>query len=129
MHGGRVMRASSMAPTRRSDLALIVATAAVFLAVAMVSYIEKAFAFALCFSVFMAIAQTKRDSWKDARFWTLFLGIAALHFVAIALVRIPEIKFGLLGLPFALVDGFAIYGLLNWIERRFPVIKDSDSGK
>jgi choline-glycine betaine transporter len=110
-------------------MALVVSTAVVFLAVAMVSYIEKAFAFALCFSVFMAIAQTKRDSWRDGRFWTLLLGIAALHFIAIALIRVPEIKFGLMGLPFALVDGFAIYGLLNWIERHFPVIKDEDTGE
>ncbi|MBX9797043.1 MAG: hypothetical protein K2Y03_09180 [Sphingomonas sp.] len=89
----------------------------------MVSYIEKAFAFALCFSVFMAVAQTKRDSWKNGRFWALLLCVAALHFIAIALIPVPEIKFGLMGLPLALVDGFAIYGLLNWIERRFPTKK------
>lgn len=125
------MRAPSnrVAPTRRSDLVLIAATAAVFLAVALISYIEKAFAFALCFSVFLAIAQTKRDSWKDARFWIIFLVIAAVHFAVIAAVRIPDIKFGLLGLPFALVDGFAIYGLLNWIERRFPAVRHADADK
>jgi choline-glycine betaine transporter len=121
------MRVWSISPSRRSDVALVVSTAIVFLAVAMVSYIEKAFAFALCFSVFMAIAQTKRDSWKDRRFWALLLGIAALHFIAIALIRVPEIKFGLMGLPFALVDGFAIYGLLNWIERQFPAKNESSS--
>lgn len=34
-----------------------------------------------------------------------------------------------MSLPFALADGFAIWGLLNWIERRFPIARDASSDK
>lgn len=114
---------------RRSDLIFGALTAIVFGVVALISSLDKALVFAVMFGVFSAIIQAKWDSRSDKRLWIIIAILAIVHIVVISLIRIPELRFGLVSLPFALVDGFAIWGLLNWIERRFPAVRDADAGK
>jgi hypothetical protein len=87
------------------------------------SSLGKAFALALAFGVFLAIIQTKTESWADPRFWIILAVLAVIHVVVLSIVHIPEPRAGLEAAPFAFVDGFAMFGLLNWIERRFPRMK------
>lgn len=117
------------ATSRRSDVILGAATLLVFVAVMLISNLEKALVFAVMFGVFSALAQSKWESRKNRLVWVILAVLAVIHIVVLSLVRIPELRFGLISLPFALVDGFAIYGLLNWIERRFPVVRDVDAGE
>jgi nicotinamide riboside transporter PnuC len=107
-------------PTRRSNLVLVASTALVFLIVSLVSSLEKALIFSTVFAVFLSIVQTKRDSRRDRRFWIMIAILAIIHLAILSLVQIPTLQFGLMVLPFALVDGFAMWGLINWIDRRFP---------
>ena len=81
--------------------------------------------------VFVTIILTKRETRKESlaerRFWLIIAILAAIHILAISLIRVPELQFGLLVLPFALADGFAMWWLINWIERRFPLAGDTGS--
>jgi len=70
--------------------------------------------------VFAAIVQMKWESRHDRRFWIAIAAFAAIHIVAIVLIKFPTPKFGLLSFPFALIDGFLMFGVLNWMEKRFP---------
>jgi hypothetical protein len=106
--------------SRRSDLILGAATLAVFIVVAMLGSLEKALACSIVFGVFLSIIQTKWESQVDRRFWFIIIGLALVHVAALWLIHIPELQFGLVSLPFALVDAFAMWGLINWVERRFP---------
>lgn len=114
------VRPNGAVVSRRSDLILIASTALVFLVVVVFSNLEKALAFSVLFAVFLSIVQTKRESWSDRRFWFILSVLALAHIAVLSVINIPELKFGLIVLPFALLDGFAIYWFLNWIERRFP---------
>ena len=71
--------------------------------------------------VFATIIQTKSESHKESlsdwRFWLIIAIFAVFHVVAIIIINFPELKSGLILLLFALVDGFVMWFLINWIER------------
>jgi hypothetical protein len=106
--------------SRRSDLILGLATICVFGLVALVASLERALVFSVVFGVFFSIVQTRWKSQNGRRFWLIIAILATIHVVVLSLIRFPEPSFGLAVLPFALVDGFAMWWLINWIERRFP---------
>ncbi|KPF52365.1 hypothetical protein IP65_16515 [Novosphingobium sp. AAP1] len=108
------------ADDRKATRLGILLVAIVFIAVAVISDLEKALAASVTFGVFMAIIQAKWESRNDWRFWAVIAIFAVIHIVAISVIRFPEVRAGLVSLPFALVDGFIMWGLINWIERRFP---------
>lgn len=115
------------AKDRRPDLILGACTAAVFIGVAMVSSLEKALAFSVAFGVFSAVIQAKWKSRHDWRLWAIVGIFGIAHVAILSLIHIAEPRFGLASLPFAIVDGFAMLGLINWIERRFPLGPDADN--
>ena len=84
------------------------------------SNLEKALTASVTVGVFVAIIQTKWESRNDWRFWAVVAVFAVIHVVAISIIQFPEVRAGLVSLPFALVDGFIMWFLINWIERRFP---------
>jgi hypothetical protein len=49
-------------------------------------------------------------------FWVSIAVFLFVHASAIVLVNIPHLSAGLIVLPLALADGFAMWGILNWIE-------------
>lgn len=111
--------------SRRSDFVLAVSSLCVFGLSSLVTNLETALAIAVAVMVFIAIIQTKRDSWTDKRFWALLAVFAVAHIILFSLIHIPKLQYGLMALPFALVDGFAMWGIINWIDRRFPRPKRS----
>jgi hypothetical protein len=106
--------------SRKSDLISAALIIFIFICVALISSLEKALAFSVTFGVFLAIIQTKWENRKNKRFWIILTILAIIHVVVLSLIHIPELRFGLICLPFALADGFAMWGLINWIERCFP---------
>lgn len=110
--------------SRRSDLVLGMSTIVIFIGISLFSSLEKALACAIIFGVFLSIVQTRLQRQNDRRFWAIIAILAIIHIIALWLIHIPELRFGLMSLPFALADGFAMWGLINWIERRFPRASD-----
>ena len=104
--------------TRRSDLILAGACSVVFCAVALFSTLERALLFAVASSVFLAVIQTQPVVHRDERFWWLISALALVHLLILSLVPLVEFPFGLVVLPFALVDGFAMWALVKWSEKR-----------
>jgi len=104
--------------TRRSDLILAASCLLVFAAVALVSTLERALVFAVASGVLLAIIQTQPVARRDERFWRLIGALALVHLVIFLLVPLREFQFGLVVLPFALVDGFAMWALVRWWEKR-----------
>lgn len=106
--------------SRRSDLIVIASMAVIFILVALISNLEKALAFSALFGVFSTVIQTKVKGQRDRRFWIAISVLAVAHVIFLSLIYIPPLRFGLMALPVALVDGFAIWGIISWIDRRFP---------
>jgi hypothetical protein len=106
--------------SRRSDFVLGALTLSIFILVYCVSNAENALAYSVVCGVFLSLIQAKWNSRRDGRFWVIMAIFAFLHVVILSLVHIPQLKFGLMILPFALADGFAMWGFINWIDRRFP---------
>jgi hypothetical protein len=96
---------------------------AVFSLVAWASNLEKGLAAGVTFGVFAAIVQTKWASRGDWRFWAIIALFATIHVLVIFIVRFPEARAGLVSLPVALVDGFIMWGLINWVEKHFPCVR------
>ena len=57
----------------------------------------------------------------------LIAALAIIHVVALSFIRLPEPRFGLVVLPFALADGIVIWGLISWLERHFPDGANADT--
>jgi hypothetical protein len=106
--------------SRRSDLVLVVLCLCVFIPVALVASLEKALAFSVAVGVFVSIIQTERKSWSDKRFWMILAVFGLMHIVVLSLIHIPPLQYGLECLPFALADGFAMWGIIKLIQRHFP---------
>jgi hypothetical protein len=104
--------------TRRSDLILAVSCLLVFGAVALISTLERALVFAVASGVFLAIIQTQPVARRDERFWRLIGALALVHVLILSFVPLREFQFGLIVLPFALVDGFAVWALVKWWEKQ-----------
>ena len=108
----------------RTDWIIAGAALIVFALIASVTYLEKGLAAATAFYVFAIIIQTKSETRKESlserRFWVVVAVFAIIHVVAISIINFPELRAGLVSLPFALADGFIMWWLINWIERRFP---------
>lgn len=111
---------------KRSRLDWVVAGLIFFtlIIVTLVSNAEKGLVAGVVVGVFATIIQTKSETRKkslsEQRFWFVIATFAIIHIVAISLIKFPELRAGLISLPFALVDGFLMWGLISWIERRFP---------
>lgn len=116
---GRAMNLQRLSD-RQINLIMILLAGIVYVGVSLVSTAEKALASAVAFGVFFAIIsvklEIKNQNWQ---FWATILIFAAIHVVAIAMINFPEPRFGLVSLPFALVDGFIMWCILSWIDKRF----------
>lgn len=115
--------------TRKNDFVLLLLGIISFVAFYFYFSAGEALAYSVTVGVFLSIIQTKPRKLRNRKFWTILAILAVGHIVVLSLIRIPEPRFGLMSLPFALADGFAIWWLINWIERRFPILTDSDAGK
>lgn len=107
-------------PISRSDWVILAPLTVVFILVSLASTPETGLGVALSLAVFAIIVQTKWSSRRDPRMWALIGIVGVVQLAAIFLVHIPRLSMGLVVLPFAVVEGLALLGLLNWMERRFP---------
>ena len=125
-------RAQQMKP-RKKDWILAPFLLIVFAIVAWVSNLETALAAGITFGVFAIIIQEKWASRGDWRFWLVISVFALIHIIAITVIRFPQPRAGTITLtityPFAIIDGLVMWGLINWIERRFPRAADAGPAK
>jgi hypothetical protein len=93
----------------------------VFALVAPFTSLEKGLAAGTTFFIFATIIQTKsetrKESLSDWRFWLVISVLVVIHVVVLIIIKIPELKAGLISLPFALADGFVMWFLIKWLER------------
>jgi len=111
---------------RQINLFLVVSAIAVFAIVSLIASAEKALASGVAFGVFGAIISVKLEKKQSWRFWAAISVFALAHIVAIVIIHFPEPRFGLVSLPFALVDGFIMWTILSWIEKRFAAPNEAD---
>ncbi|MGA9658088.1 MAG: hypothetical protein WBQ60_03185 [Asticcacaulis sp.] len=114
----------------RIDWIIAVISMSVFGFVALITNLEKGLFFAGAAYAFGIIIQTKletrKESIREKRFWVLISVLAIIHVILLSLIHIPELKFGMIVLPFMLVDGFIMWWFINWVERLFPGASDSN---
>jgi hypothetical protein len=100
-----------------SDWLVAIFVIVIFSLVAWVSNLEKGLAAGVTFGVFAAIVQSKWASRGNWLFWAIIAVFAALHIALLFVITFPQVHAGLISLPFALVDGFFMWGLINWVEK------------
>lgn len=114
----------------RVDWIILAVSMIVFALVSFIANLEKGLAFGASAFVFGTIIQTKSEtrkaSLRERQFWMLIIALAVAHIVVLSLIHIPELKFGLVILPFALVDGFAMWWLIGWVEGRSQAASNLD---
>lgn len=96
---------------------------AVFIFISFISNLEKALIGSQIFCAFYIIIQTKyetrKESLNDWRFLSIIGTFAVIHIIAIWAIDFPEFSAGMVPVPFAIADGFLMWWMLNWFERRF----------
>jgi hypothetical protein len=110
-------------PTERGrDWLAVIPVGALYLGLGQVMQNERAFLAALSVGVFYVIISREWDQRHQTRFWTVMSGFAVIHLAALSLVQLPHYTGPGIGLafPFMFADGFLMWGILNWIEKRFP---------
>lgn len=105
---------------RRIDWLVALSSVTVFAVVATMASLEKALAAGVTFGAFATVVSLKWESRHDPRFWALLLFFGVIHTVVIVAINIPEVPFGAMSIPFAIIDALIIWWTLNWLERRFP---------
>lgn len=122
---------TAMRTRSRVDWIILGTTLIVFALVSMVANLEKGLAFGSFIAVFGIIIQTKSEtrnaSLREPQFWKVVVTLAVVHLVVLSVVHIPELEFGLVILPFAVMDGFAMWWIIAWMERRSPPSGNLDS--
>ena len=110
--------------SRKSDMILLALGIITFFVFFTFLDAKRALACSVVSGIFVAIVQTKPRNRRDQTFWAVIAILAVIHVVLLAVIRIPEVRFGLMALPFALVDGFGMWWLVNRIERWWPAPSD-----
>jgi hypothetical protein len=107
---------------RERDWLAVIPVGALYFGLQTVMQDEGAFAFALSAGVFYLIISREWDRRHDTRFWSLLSVFALLHIIAFSFIKLPHYSGpGLtVALPFMFLDGFAMWGILNWVLKRSP---------
>ena len=107
-----------LSSNKRSDTLLSISTAAVFVVVALVLNLEYALEAAVTFGVFSAIIQYKWFLKKQIWFWIIIAIFLTIHLVLAIIVRIPDMRPGIIAVPIAVIDGLCMLAVITWIQRR-----------
>lgn len=79
----------------------------------------RAFAVAATLYVFYAVISHKWNSRNDKKFWMAIAIFTAIHVIGLVIIPFPgELRPALIGFPFVLADGLAMWAILNWLEKR-----------
>jgi hypothetical protein len=106
------------------DLLVFMALIPVFIVVAKVSSLEKAFISIVTSYLFYVLLSEKWEMRKRLWFWAMIVIFAGAHLLVIYFVRFDyRISPALVCLPIAIADFFVMYYLVNKLER-FDKIRD-----
>ena len=107
----------SYAVTRRSDWILAAIIAPVFVVISLLTSLEQALVWSMVLAVFVSIVQTRWERRYQPKFISIMAFFAVAHVLVLAFAPISRFKFGLIVLPFAMVDALAMWSLIAWIDR------------
>jgi len=99
------------------DCIVLACLGVIFLIVSAITDSEKALAFSVSLGVFSAVVQSRWESRSDPRMWVLVAVVALVQSAIIFLVKIPRVPAGLICLPFALIETYALWGLIGWLQK------------
>lgn len=82
---------------------------------------ERAFLAAVSSGVFYVIISREWGRRRESRFWVTLSLFALVHVLALAVVKLPHFTGPSIAVafPFMVADGFAMWAILNWTEKRF----------
>lgn len=105
----------------RTDWILVCIGVIIFGLTSLLLNLEKGLAAMLSFGIFSIIIQTKSETQKESlsswHFWIIIAFFSIIHIFAIVIIPIPKLNAGIISIPFAIIDGFLMWFLINWIER------------
>lgn len=95
---------------------MVIPVVALYLGLQNVIKEERAFLTSLSVYTFYVIISVEWRRRYDGRFWLLLSVFAIIHVIAIAFIRFPHFDGPSIAvaLPFMFLDGFAMWGVLNW---------------
>jgi hypothetical protein len=67
--------------------------------------------------VLTSIVETRWERRYQPAFILIMAFLTFLHIFVLALVPIPKFGFGLVVLPFAMIDAYAMWALVAWVDR------------
>lgn len=105
------------------ERALLIAVPAIAIYASLERFMQEERAFLIGLSIYVfAIIENKWDRRRETWFWVALAMFAAAHAVVLSTIRIPHFTGPSLSIaaPFMFIDGFAMWGILSWIERRTP---------
>jgi len=112
-------------PTERErDWLAVIPVGAVYFGLGKLMQDERAFLAALSVYVFYVIISREWERRHQSRFWMVMAVFALLHVVALSVIRLPKFTGPTIAVafPFMMADGFGMWGILTWIEKRFPTL-------
>lgn len=111
-----------MPSERERDWLMVIPIGALYFGLLKIMQEEKAFAVCLTVGVFYVIISREWAQKSNKRFWTIISSFVLLHVIAISLVRFPHYTGPSLAiaLPLMFIDGFVMWSILRWVEKRFP---------
>jgi hypothetical protein len=111
-------RLSKLGEDRRDWLALVL-DGALYIALLNLVAPGRALAAALTVGIFYVMISREWYQRTSKKFWVAVAAFAVIHLAALSILPFPDYHGpGLMLLPLALADGFAMYGVLRWVERR-----------
>ena len=107
------------------DLLAIALVCAIFVVCSLFLDKFKSTAISVALLVFYALIAVNWYNRRRGWFWLLIVALAVVHVAAIAMldVLVPEGPALAYIVPAAFIDGFAMYGLVNWLEMRMSRCK------
>lgn len=109
-----------------ADWVILLIGAVIFVVVAFISTGENALAVSATWGVLASVVAQQWRSGKDPRLWVVAV-VAVIQMPVAFVVHIPRLRTGMICMPFVVIEGLALWGLLNWIDRRFPRSADAGS--
>jgi hypothetical protein len=101
---------------------MALAASAIYLALRNLMQDERAFLAAMIAFVFYALIDAEWERRRDLSLWAILSLFAAAHVLVLSIVQIPHFEGPSLSIavPFMFIDGFAMWGILKWSEKRSP---------
>lgn len=79
----------------------------------------KALATVSTVAVFSVIVEHKWNLRRRRLFWFTMCVFVGIHLAALFFISFPTVRSGLVAVPIAVMDGFAMITILNWLEKQF----------